>query len=236
MLKKILLIILFYWIVTVLIMIFGSNNTDFVKTKNVIIIVAHPDDEISFFTPTILNLLSNKNINLQIISLSNGNYKEFGEEREKEFLNLTNYLGIKSYIVNHSELQDGKLKRWDPEVISEVLDSIIVNKNDLTLITFDNNGVYYHSNHMDTSDGVRNFSTKYNLNCLFLSTKNILRTSAGVFDILPTFIFNKNVSIIPYNYKNYSLFLFDKFYKTQDSVKSKCIIIFSRYNYVNDYI
>ena len=49
---------------------------------SVLLIIAHPDDEIMFWTPTIKTLIS-FNISMKILCLSNGNYDGLGELRER---------------------------------------------------------------------------------------------------------------------------------------------------------
>ena len=60
---------------------------------SVLLIIAHPDDEIMFWTPTIRTFLGN-NITLKILCLSNGNYNGLGELREKEFDDISRALNL----------------------------------------------------------------------------------------------------------------------------------------------
>ena len=55
-----------------------SNSSKFYKNSlskecNLLLIIAHPDDEAMFFGPTLLSLSSSCNVS--ILCLSNGNYK-----------------------------------------------------------------------------------------------------------------------------------------------------------------
>ena len=50
--------------------------------KNVLFVLAHPDDECMFFTPTVMSM--KKESNLFILVLSNGGYDGLGKIRAKE--------------------------------------------------------------------------------------------------------------------------------------------------------
>ena len=50
--------------------------------KNILFVMAHPDDECMFFTPTIYALKEKSN--LYLLVLSNGGYDGLGKIREKE--------------------------------------------------------------------------------------------------------------------------------------------------------
>jgi hypothetical protein len=68
-------------------------NSESSSIGSVLLIIAHPDDEIMFWTPTIKSLISNK-IPMKILCLSNGNYDGLGPLREKEFDNLSRLLNF----------------------------------------------------------------------------------------------------------------------------------------------
>ena len=50
--------------------------------KNTLFVLAHPDDETVFFTPTVMSMREESN--LYLLVLSNGNYEGLGKIREKE--------------------------------------------------------------------------------------------------------------------------------------------------------
>lgn len=57
-----------------------SPTTKF--SKNILFVLAHPDDECMFFTPTIRSL--KQSCNLYILVLCNGGYDGLGKERTVE--------------------------------------------------------------------------------------------------------------------------------------------------------
>ena len=134
---------------------FFSNNN---KDKDILLLIAHPDDETMFFIP-VLKFLLNLKKKVRILCLSNGNFDKIGDVREKEFSELCKNLNIEnSSILNDERLQDNLHKKWDPNVVANKIDEYL-NKNDNfqkigTIITFDHVGVTNHPNHISTSDGL----------------------------------------------------------------------------------
>lgn len=89
----------------------------------ILLVVAHPDDEVMFFSP-ILERLVAKKVDTYLYSLSNGNADGLGVQRTKEFVDCANMMGIsKSYVevVDHPNLQDGMKNDWSEELISSLV-------------------------------------------------------------------------------------------------------------------
>ena len=134
------------------------NETSFVK--DVLLLTAHPDDEIMFFLPTIKSIKSSNNkINLHILCLSNGNYDKLGEIRTEEFNNVCKLLKIEDKeIINDEKLKDGMNEIWEKEYVSDKIKKYL-HKNDNyekigTIITFDEYGVTKHANHIACHEGL----------------------------------------------------------------------------------
>ena len=121
--------------------------------KETLIITAHPDDEIMFFTPTITYLLRH-NCKIRILCLSNGNYSGEGRIREKEMDNLCAHLNIPYTIINNDKLKDNINIKWDSVLISEILTEYLKDKDIGTFITFDENGITSHPNHISCYEGL----------------------------------------------------------------------------------
>jgi len=81
------------------------NTTEFaIKSKNILLVTAHPDDESMFFAPTTLSLTKKFSIDLFHLCLSSGNADGLGETRKAELSNSLDVLGIhrdKRRIVDH---------------------------------------------------------------------------------------------------------------------------------------
>ena len=134
--------------------------------QEVLLIIAHPDDEIMFFYPTLINFIKNK-IKIRILCLSNGNFDGIGQIRQGEFSQVMKMLKIEDYkIINDERLNDGIKVKWDESYIAARIkqylseeegdsNSKIINFNKIgTIITFDENGVTKHPNHSSCCHGL----------------------------------------------------------------------------------
>nr|CAJ86242.1 H0402C08.18 [Oryza sativa] len=103
-------------------------------SRNVLLVLAHPDDESMFFAPTIL-FLKSKGHSIHILCLSQGNADGLGNIRKEELYLACVTLKIPAEqvkVLDHSELQvlyyelifadllDGFHKNWDHGLIAEL--------------------------------------------------------------------------------------------------------------------
>ncbi|KAF3621165.1 putative NAC domain-containing protein 21/22-like [Capsicum annuum] len=125
--------------------------------RNVLLVIAHPDDESMFFTPTI-NYLSLRGCNLHILCMSTGNADGIGNIRKEELCLASTVLKVPQKqvkVLDHPDLQDGFGKSWNSKLLSKIIKEEIVNCAIDLVITFDNYGVSGHCNHQDVHQGVR---------------------------------------------------------------------------------
>lgn len=165
---------------------FESGNV--LQKKTCLLVIAHPDDESMFFTPTI-NYLTSRGHNVHILCLSTGNADGMGKIRKNEFFKACGILKIplkQVEILDHPELQDGFGKVWNHLLIAELVgESIKSHAIDLVL-TFDSYGVSGHCNHRDVHFGVRKFlldSQQSSFEAWELVSTSILRKYSGPVDI-----------------------------------------------------
>ena len=87
------------------------------------LIIAHPDDEVVFFSPTLKYLTSRMSIDnykVRILCLSNGNYNNIGKIREDEFSKVMKKLNITKYtMLNDEKLKDDLYSYWDSDYVCE---------------------------------------------------------------------------------------------------------------------
>ncbi|KJP85735.1 hypothetical protein AK88_04605 [Plasmodium fragile] len=92
--------------------------------ENIIFVIAHPDDEIMFFFPTIKLLFDKKKKEeIFLLSLTNGNFYGQGKIREKELYHVWSYIGgVKNNckIVNHPDIQDSSAF-WNEQHLADIL-------------------------------------------------------------------------------------------------------------------
>jgi len=118
---------------------------DLSSTKSVLLIMAHPEDELLYWSPTIKSLINYK-IKLKILCLSliNNNCDKILKDNN----NITNFEEISKIL----KLEDNKiinLPNSDPETISKEIKNFLDDNNDIgTILSFDDNGngINEHSN------------------------------------------------------------------------------------------
>lgn len=216
-----------------------SDTKDISSSGSVLLIIAHPDDEIMFWTPTIKYLMS-YNLTIKILCLSNGNYYGIGEIREKEFYNVAKELKMEeSQILNIPELQDNINIKWDPNVVSkQIQDFLALNKDVKIILTFDNNGVTKHPNHISCNEGLKNYVNnnkeeliKNGIQIYFLDSFNFALQYTFIFPFL-NYLFKRNGYMTMYFYYSYKWM---KIYKSQFNLLRKVHTIMSGYSFFNSY-
>ncbi|SOV74785.1 N-acetylglucosaminylphosphatidylinositol deacetylase, putative [Plasmodium sp. gorilla clade G3] len=210
------------------------NFSNLLGNKNISIIVAHPDDELMFFFPTIKFLFDKKKKkNIFILSLSNGNYYGYGNIREKELYKVWSYIGGEKnncHIWNDNKIQDGWLY-WDEKYIFKLIKNYCAQYDIKTIFTFDNYGVSGHPNHISTYKSIRMLSNMKDIDIYTLKSTNIIYKYMSFFSY--PFITNKRFVLWSFN----PLFLLRLmfFYKSQLVYYRILFCIFSQYVYFNTF-
>nr|PIM05059.1 N-acetylglucosaminylphosphatidylinositol deacetylase [Toxoplasma gondii COUG] len=124
----------------------------------VALVVAHPDDEVMFFTPTLALLRDfSEHVQVHLLCLSTGNAAGLGRVRSREFLNAARLFGVENgnaLVLDDEALQDG-WGLWSPERVADVVEEFIEKNEISTIFTFDERGVSRHPNHISVFRGVR---------------------------------------------------------------------------------
>ncbi|XP_051219962.1 probable N-acetylglucosaminyl-phosphatidylinositol de-N-acetylase isoform X3 [Lolium perenne] len=134
------------------------------RSRNVLLVLAHPDDESMFFTPTIL-FLKSKGHNIHILCMSlvattifTGNADGLGNIRKEELYKACATLKIPAEqveVLDHQKLQDGFQEKWNHGLLAELTMEQIQLWDIDTIVTFDSCGVSDHPNHRDVHHGIR---------------------------------------------------------------------------------
>ncbi|KAL6579195.1 hypothetical protein OROMI_009411 [Orobanche minor] len=174
------------------------------RRRNVMLVIAHPDDE--FFAPVIRHLISmghNMHIlcistgfgstqtswNFKILVATVGNADGMGNIRKEELYMASTILKIPTQQVNildHPDLQDGFGKAWDWNILARIIDNETRAYSIDLIITFDDYGVSGHCNHRDLHQGVRKLlydESGRNLEAWELVSTNLIRKYVGPVDI-----------------------------------------------------
>lgn len=186
-------------------------------TKNLLLVIAHPDDELMFFGPTLFDELraryrAKSTSQVHILSLSNGNFYGDGNVRVTELNDACQFLlrcihgcdkqledALRLTVIEDSHLPDSPTLDWkDEEIRRHVLD-YIERHNISKVITFDAYGISGHTNHIAISRALRQLGSSVEL--WQLESVSIFRKYLSMFDMVFTLIEacfrnNWNVNIV----------------------------------------
>ncbi|KAL9125027.1 MAG: hypothetical protein Q9217_005708 [Psora testacea] len=148
------------------------------QNKRICLLIAHPDDEAMFFSPT-LSALTNPALgnHVKILCLSSGDADGLGEVRKKELGASAKMLGFRTasdvLVLEHAAFPDNMTVMWPKEKVVQVLSSAFSppsakgeeklkgarfeapNTTIDVLITFDKYGVSLHPNHISLFYGAK---------------------------------------------------------------------------------
>ena len=211
-------------------------------------VISHPDDEIMFFGPSILN--SEKTF---ILSLSKGIPSKNGNnnERELELYESCKILGIENhcFIDEKERLKDGFNETWNPDIIKDVVIEYSKKIQPDRIITFDELGVSRHPNHIAVNKGImlNKNEIQKELNKTIeikeLKTGFWISKYLGVISLCYQFIVNlfsiekkKNFYVIPIeNFIDATLFRSFLKHKSQNVWYRYLYLVFSKFQYYNIY-
>ncbi|KAE8205619.1 hypothetical protein CF335_g2241 [Tilletia laevis] len=142
----------------------GTVPEDLAETgiKNVLVLTAHPDDEVMFFAPAILHLLA-AGAHIHGLCLSSGNADGLGERRKDEILGAYARLGVpvsQVTLIDDPVLPDGMHTAWNPAYIATKTAALIYDHSIDAVITFDATGVSSHPNHISLHTAMRAYLTR----------------------------------------------------------------------------
>ncbi|OQR82505.1 hypothetical protein ACHHYP_15916 [Achlya hypogyna] len=135
----------------------ASHRAHGAKPKaDVLLVVAHPDDESMFFVPVLLKL--RPLVRWHLLCLSSGNYDGLGAVRTKELAACWHELGMEANtltVLEDPRFQDGMKSIWtEADVASTTLAHVEKHGID-TIFTFDDYGISGHPNHISVHRGVK---------------------------------------------------------------------------------
>lgn len=140
-----------------------------IQNTTVYYIIGHPDDEVMFFLPSLIeNSKPKHNNHVKIICFSRGDAvdESFGTIRSEELIQSARIMGVKQedvFVLN--KYKDGMDIHWKEDDILASLSSIINPNDPVVLITFDAEGVSNHSNHISLFHGTKkHYKTKLSKN------------------------------------------------------------------------
>ncbi|XP_031493553.1 uncharacterized protein LOC116259782 isoform X2 [Nymphaea colorata] len=194
------ILLFFTWVASLLVILFlpwGNSGVRFgskqgakgiAQMRNVLLVIAHPDDESMFFTPTVLCLISARHA-VHVLCISTGDAEGKGTLRKNELYQACVILKVQLHrvkIIDHPDLQDGFGKSWSPVLIKDLIEEAVIAWEIDTVITFDNYGISGHRNHQDVHTGLRMLmmsNLQSDIEAWELVSTNIARKYCGPVDV-----------------------------------------------------
>lgn len=169
--------------VVVTIISLRPRASPFKSNDRVLIVTAHPDDECMFFGPTLCHL-ADRNIQAKVLCLSKGNFYGKGDQRTKELEAACKTYSAENECLNN--FKDGPFM-WPASKIQETVRSHVSKFRATCIVTFDQEGVSGHRNHISCS-AIQPIS---NIRVLHLESVSILRKFTATIDLGVTFFAKK---------------------------------------------
>lgn len=220
---------------------------------NVLLVVAHPDDESMFFGPTLLSLAQLNLYNIRVLCFSTGNADGLGSVRKSEMATACTVLKIPSGnvdVIDHPALQDGFSSQWDQALMVKLLRQTVAEHKIHVVLTFDDNGISGHPNHLAVHSGVRAFlmaggkattgkegSVKEAVQGWELVSTNILRKYSGLLELCVPLVnhYCSDEDKVHYlaNPSPWTSIVAMSRHRSQWVWFRRLFVLFSRYTYIN---
>jgi N-acetylglucosaminylphosphatidylinositol deacetylase len=175
-------------------LIFEKKISQKISSKNICIIIAHPDDECMFFGPIIrqLNSFSNR---FYILCMTNGNFYGKGDLRATELesscqtlISNKNLIDLK--LVNESQLPDHPKYEWNKNLCTKIINDYVKSNSIDMIVSFDKDGISSHLNHCFLYKILKSIDLNNQVDIYSLETVGIIRKYSFGFDLITTFLFN----------------------------------------------
>lgn len=170
------------------------SASPFLSSDHILLVIAHPDDESLFFSPAMLRL-SQDRVPTSVLCLSNGNADGLGAIRTEELYEACSLFSIPHShitIIDDPLLQDGMDRKWDVERASRHIRDSVDQWNATAVLTFDNQGVSGHPNHISTFRAVihslSQLSGKRRVRIYALESVGVLRKFCSLMDLPSAFL------------------------------------------------
>uniref|UniRef100_A0A182N4C0 N-acetylglucosaminylphosphatidylinositol deacetylase n=1 Tax=Anopheles dirus TaxID=7168 RepID=A0A182N4C0_9DIPT len=208
------------------------------QCNRALLVTAHPDDEVMFFGPTILEL-RRRQCRVFVLCLSEGNHDRKGAIRRQELWDACESLGVRPEditLVNATHLQDDPAAEWKTVTIANQLLRQVESLDVELLITFDKDGVSGHPNHCAiyyaTASLCLSGMIPSSCKVLTLETVNLCRKYLSIFDLPLTLLLSTNWVILGWKARR-AVQNAMRLHNSQMVWFRKLYIVFSRYMVIN---
>lgn len=120
------IVFLIFWTATAFLTSSSFRAPGTLRHARIVLLIAHPDDEAMFFSPTLLALTHPSLGNhVKILCLSTGDAEGLGETRKKELINSALKLGVcrheDVFVLDDPRFVDGMDQNWNTADIAQLL-------------------------------------------------------------------------------------------------------------------
>ncbi|XP_034942943.1 N-acetylglucosaminyl-phosphatidylinositol de-N-acetylase [Chelonus insularis] len=203
--------------------------------SRLLLVTAHPDDEVMFFGPMIYWLTKSNNSSIYLLCFSTGGHKK----RKRELWAAAKIIGIPEAnitILMNSELPDDPKVQWPSEIIADQILHYIEAFKINAVVTFDKHGVSHHSNHISLYYGVAALCVEKKIpsycKLYSLESVNILRKYSQLLDLPISLLTSSYWYLVTYEQREIIRSAM-KAHKSQYVWFRKLYMIFSRYTFIN---
>ena len=210
------------------------------ENKNVLLVIAHPDDESMFFSP-LLSFLERRHYsdNTHILSLSNGGNDARSKELKAAGMRV---FGIRKKRIQIKDFKDGMNEDWNTRIILEYIQQYVKENDIEILFTFDGFGVSGHPNHCSIYKALANNLNSLQLTDVYsLRSVSICRKYSMYFKALLCLLicvpFNWNLCKCDFAILSAPNKCWDGMihHKSQFVWFRKLFVVFSRYSWINEF-
>uniref|UniRef100_A0A2M4BSN2 N-acetylglucosaminylphosphatidylinositol deacetylase n=1 Tax=Anopheles marajoara TaxID=58244 RepID=A0A2M4BSN2_9DIPT len=206
--------------------------------QRALLVTAHPDDEVMFFGPTILEL-RRRQCRVFVLCLSEGNHEGQGDVRRQELWDACESMGVRPEditLVDATHLQDDPAAEWKTVTIANQVLRQIESLDVQLLITFDKDGISGHPNHCAiyyaTASLCLSGLIPNTCKVLTLETVNLCRKYLSLFDLPVTLLLSTNWVILNWRGRRVVQSAM-RLHGSQMVWFRKLYIVFSRYMVIN---
>lgn len=180
------------------------------RRRRVMVVIAHPDDEVMFFGPTILHFTQREDALIYVLCLSTGDYYKAGKTRSAELLESCRILGIANdnvILYRCEDLPDNPRILWPTLRTARLINQHLHALDIDMVVTFDQGGVSGHINHSSLYSAIQYLVEDEELpeNCTAysLDSVNVLRKYSSLLDVPMSYALSSCAFTV--NYSHYFL-------------------------------
>ncbi|XP_076277417.1 phosphatidylinositol glycan anchor biosynthesis class L [Lasioglossum baleicum] len=203
----------------------------------ILLVTAHPDDEVMFFGPLLYWVTKSKASELYLLCLTTGGHKR----RKEELWDCTKMLGIPEAnvtIVMSTELPDDQNVQWPTEVVAECILQHVETYKINAVVTFDKHGISRHKNHISLYFAIAALCIEKKVpsycKLYVLESVNIIRKYVQLLDLPISLLTASYWYLVTYDQRK-TIRNAMTAHKSQYVWFRKLYMIFSRYTFINTF-